>query len=224
MKSKLARSLEILRTEGPRALWFKFLGEIVYRRLDVIERRVDPAAGSPDPGTGLVISLLQPAGIDEFLAFRSFVDRDTVRTRLGRGQVCFLVRANGRIVHNVWVATGRVTIDYLDCDIQVADDTLYVFEAYTAPEFRGRSISSIRSRALEKYCAAHGFTRLLAAVLPENPPVYRSFAKAGYVMSGRTGYLGFGRFKRHFCRYRGDDPPFRLLGRPGTDRPGATTR
>ena len=67
-------------------------------------------------------------------------------------------------------------------------------------------------------------TRLLAAVLPENPAVYRSFAKAGYVMSGRSGYLGFGRFKGHYCRYEGDDAPFRLLGRAGTDRPGAVTR
>jgi SAM-dependent methyltransferase len=44
------------------------------------------------------------------------------------------------------------------------------------------------------------------------------------VISGRIGYLGFGRFKRHFFRYQGDDPPFRLLGRSGTDRPGPDGR
>jgi len=219
IKAVFARSWEILQAEGLRSLWFKFLGETLYRRMDVIEKQVAPVPTGPGFAEGLEISLMVPAEVDEFLEFRAYISRDTAFERLKRGQLCFLVRENGQIIHNTWVATGRLRIDYLNCEILVDSNTLYVFEAYTGPEYRGRSISSMRSFAMEKYCSGHGYTRLLAAVLPENRSVYRSLQKAGYAIVGRIGYRGFGRSRRHFCRYHGGDPPFRLLDKPHENLP-----
>jgi ubiquinone/menaquinone biosynthesis C-methylase UbiE/ribosomal protein S18 acetylase RimI-like enzyme len=213
------RGWEILRKEGLRSLWFKFLGETIYRRMDLIEKKVSPASTRPGFADGQEISFLTPGEVDEFLAFRAYIDHDTVLERLASGQICFLVREHGQIIHNTWVATGRLRIDYLDCEIKVANNTLYVFEAYTSPDFRGRSISSIRSFALEKYCHEQGYKRLLAVVWPENPAVYRSLEKAGYTIVGRAGYRGAGRFRRHFCRYQGEHPPFLWVAKPDNKVP-----
>lgn len=216
----LRRALEVLRQEGPRSLWFKFLGETVYRRMDLIERELDAQAGPPADTRGLEFGLLAATDVDEFLAFRDYAGRDLVLERLTRGERCFLLRDRGRIVHCCWTATGRSHIDYLGCDIRLANGAVYVYEAYTAPEARGRSASSLRSSLMEQHYAEHGYHRLVAVIWPENRPVYRSMEKAGYRVTGRIGFRGPGRWRRHFFRYRGGNAPLALVGGPGASGTG----
>ena len=219
LKAALARSREILRAEGLRAFWFKLLGETVYRRMDIIEKCLCPESDRPASAEGLDISLLGAGEVDELLAFRSYAGREEILERLKRGYWCFLVREQGRIIHCAWVANGRIWIDYLACEFELAADTLYVFEIHTAPQHRGRSISSIRSQAVEQYGLRLSYKRMVGIVWPENPPVYRSFKKAGYSIVGRVGYIGTGRLKQYFCRYAGTSRPLRVV--PGRKQQAA---
>jgi SAM-dependent methyltransferase/GNAT superfamily N-acetyltransferase len=219
LKAAFRRSRGILRTEGLRAFWFKLLGETVYRRMDLIEKSFSPESTCPVSAEGLDISLLVPSEVDELLEFRSYTGRDEILKRLGRGYFCFLVREQGQIIHNAWLATGRIWIDYLACEFEMACDSLYIFEAYTAPQHRGRSVSSIRFHALEQYGLKQGYRRVIAIVWPENPPVYRSFEKAGYSIVGRAGYVGASRFRKYFCHYTGVGQPVRLVAKPDKNAP-----
>lgn len=219
-KARLRRAIQIFRDEGLRSLWFKFLGETVYRRMDLIERDITPVPASAGPAGHLQVSLLSPAEVDEFMDFRDYADRNTVLQRLARGERCFLVRDQGAIVHCCWTVTARTTIDYLACKVRLASGVVYVYEAYTAQGYRGRSVSSMRSAAMLDYFSARGYRRLLAVVWPENLPVYRSLEKAGYSVVGRIGYLGRGRYRRYFQRYAGNEPPLQLLNASGARPPG----
>jgi len=210
INAAIHRSREILLSEGLHSLWLKFLGETVYRRMDVFEREISPAAAQFELPEGLEINLLQVSEVDEFVEFRALHDRETILRRLERGQTCFLVRNQGQIIHNAWTAKGSARIDYLACDIQLAGDTIYVFEAYTAEAWRGKSISSLRRAVMETHCRGQGFQRLLGVVWPESAPAVRNVEKAGYQRVGRIGYLGAGRFRKYFCRYEKNDPAFRL--------------
>lgn len=213
-QSPFQRALEIFRNEGLRSLWFKFLGKTVYRRMDLIEHDLKPISCNVFFPPGLEFCLLTAEDIDEFIVFRNYADRDTVSHRLEQGQRCFLVRDRGTIVHCCWTATTDARIDYLDCYLRMTSDVVYVYESYTTAEYRGRSISSIRSFEMQRYLYAHGYNRLLAVVWPENASAYRSMQKAGYSVVGRVGYLELGRFKRYFCRYEGGKkPPMQIVAR-----------
>jgi SAM-dependent methyltransferase len=78
----------------------------------------------------------------------------------------------------------------------------------------------MRSAAIQNYFSERGHHRLTAVVWPENPPIYRSFEKAGYTVVGRMGYLGIGRFRRCFLRYAGSEPPLQILAAPRARSPG----
>jgi ribosomal protein S18 acetylase RimI-like enzyme len=182
--------------------------------MDIFERKIIPASAPIELPEGLEITLLQTGEVDEFVEFRALHDRKTILQRLERGQTCFLARHHGQIIHNAWIVKGRTRIDYLACDIQLAGDTIYVFETYTSNAWRGRSISSMRVAVMEKYCQGQGYLRLLAVVWPESKPANRNVEKAGYQRVGRIGYLGAGRFRKYFCRYEKNDPSFQLTEKP----------
>ena len=208
------RAREILRDEGARSLGVKLLGETVYRRLVLIEKDIRPLASSGLNTLELDCRHLSMGEVDEYYNFRAYVDRDTISRRLERGNNCFVVRHHGAIIHGCWTATERTTIDYLKCNALLARDVVYIYEAFTVPQFRGHSISSWRSCAMEKYFLANGYRRLLAAIAPENHAALRSSEKVGYAVAGRMGYRGFGRFRRYFCHYQASDPPLVLQATP----------
>jgi GNAT superfamily N-acetyltransferase len=208
------RAREILRDEGVRSLWIKFLGETVYRRLLLIEKEIQPPVLPSPEKPELECCRLSMDDVDEYYAFRAYVDRGTIYGRIEQGESCFVVRRRGLIIHACWTATGRTAINYLKCDVQLARDVVYVYEVFTSPQFRGHSISSWRSREMEKYYLANGYRRLLAAVAPENNAVFRSSEKVGYAVAGKMGYWGLGRLRRYFCHFRGGDSPLVLLTPP----------
>jgi ribosomal protein S18 acetylase RimI-like enzyme len=215
------RSAGILREEGLRAFWFKLLGETVYRRMLVIEHRFDTVLAPQqdwrnDPQTGPVpagldVTVLAPQDVAQYLAFHDYASRDVVLRRLQQGHTCFLVRESGRIIHAAWTATGQADIGYLRCRVRLADDAIYIYEVYTSPDARGRSISSARSRWIAARYRQQGFSRFTAVVWPENAAVIRSLQKAGYRIIGKAGYAGAGRWRRHFFRCDEADPPMELL-------------
>ena len=205
------RAREVLRSEGLRSLWFKILGETTYRRLLLMEKGIGSHAGSVHEEATLDCRLLTAKDVDEYAEFRTDANRDTILNRLKDGDFCFLVRDSGTIIHCCWTATGQARIDYLECNIQLAPDAVYVYEVFTSPQYRGRSISSARSLQMERYFLERDFRRLLAAVGPENRPSLRTSEKANFAVVGKIGYLGAGGWKRHFCHYTGLDPAPRLL-------------
>ena len=61
------RAREVMREQGPKALWFKFLGETAYRRLTVFEFRLDgPIPAAPAQGMA-ELEFLRPDEVDGYL-------------------------------------------------------------------------------------------------------------------------------------------------------------
>jgi len=209
--SILSRVDTIWREEGLRSLWFKVLGETVYRRLILIER---------DPGLNPAKShclledakcrALEPGEIDAYCGLQPKADPAEVLRRLQAGHQCFAVWKDDRVINAGWVGTGRCRIDYLDLDVELSSDTGYLYEVFTAPEFRGNRVSSARFAYQNAVLSAQGYRRTIAAIWPENPSVARSAARASFREIGMVGYLGAGPLKRGFCRYDGSTPAIRL--------------
>lgn len=204
----LQRASEVLRKEGFKSLWFKILGETVYRRMVLMDRLLNEPIPDIMARLPVVISLLKDTELDEYLSLRPDADPSDIRRRLSAGQRCFVARHEGRIINASWATTRRAWIDYLGREIQLAPDEIYAYESFTAPNFRGQNIAPARLTQMLRYFRDAGYRRLLAAIMPENKHAFRPNAKLGYRSIGMMGYLKVGPWRYEFCRVkRGSQPP-----------------
>jgi GNAT superfamily N-acetyltransferase len=182
-------------------LWFAglaFLG--IYRRLVLLERPVSPAVPRIQTRTSMRVNLLGPDELTAYLAFRPDQSGEGIRRRLKEGHVCFAVWHEARIVHAAWVAVGRAPIEYLARDLSLGPDEVFVFDAFTAPAFRGHGASPLRALAVGQHFGVRGYRRVLTAVHPENRTGFRPLEKVGSRRVGIVGYAGIGPWRWHFCR------------------------
>jgi len=211
------RAGEVLREEGLRSLWFKVLGETVYRRLTLVEYSLPinkVAAKIP-----VEIDVLTADGLADYLRFRPDSDSDRIAARIREGQQCWIARYQGRIVHACWLARHRAWVDYLSCGIELAPGSAYSYEAFTDPEFRGQAIYPFAKSVMIQDLAKQGYHRIVAGLMPENRPAFGSIRKVGYRLIGVMGYYRLGPLRRCFCRYseEGEVPPLRILQEDPTD-------
>lgn len=196
----LRRAIAVIREDGIAVLWFKILGETFYRRAILIERFSDEPLEQVAARVPLVFGFLDETQIDDYLRLRPDAKRDEILRRLREGQWCLTARSGGQLVYAGWSAVGRARIDYLDREIQLAPDEMYVFEAFTAPDFRGANIPPAASAFRLRYFGNLGYRRFIAIVVPENWRALRSFRKAGYRVGGTMGFVRIGAWRRDFSR------------------------
>lgn len=192
------RAYQILRSEGPRALWFRILGETVYRRMLLFERLLVEAPADVSPGISVAISQLQPTEVDEYAAFRPTAVVAEIRSRLERGHVCFVARRQGALVHSIWAATGSAWIGYLDCEMRLAPDEAYIYGSYTTPSLRRLNINAARAAVMTRYFRDRSFARFLALVMPENPAGIGATVSGGYHHAGVIGRVKIGPWRHDY--------------------------
>jgi SAM-dependent methyltransferase len=187
------RTATVFRRRGAQALFFKLLGETVYRRLVLVEDDLERLLPPLDEGSGFETGLLEEDAIVDYLALRSDQTAGEVLGRLRRGERCSITRHEGRIVSAHWCAVRRGWIEPLECEIALEPDELYSYESYTAPEYRGHRLPAARARRLRRRLRAEGIRRRLGVVEPDDPSALRHAAQAGFRPIGRIARLGLGR-------------------------------
>lgn len=193
------RAREVLRDEGLKSLWFKVLGETIYRRVLLLERILEDVDTKEDETTGR-ISLLRVVDLPRYVTFRPGSDLGELRQRLDRGESCFVMEIGEEIAHACWIANTRTRIEYLDCEVDLPPDTCYAYESYTRPGFRGRGIAGARVRRMEPELIRMGYRRALAVVGPENYRAIYFNTAAGNEIVGALGYYQLGPWRRYFNR------------------------
>lgn len=196
------RFVEIAREEGARGLWFKLLGETVYRRLALFEllcRHDAPAFPAPE---SLRIGLLDTSAVDEYLVLRPDSDPKEVLGRLRGEDLCFASWLDGRLVHVSWIARVRMWSWYLGRDIPLAGDEACTYGTFTDPVARGRGIGAAQRAYMVDHLRDAGYRRLLATIYPENQTGIALVEKVGYRRIGMIGYVSVGSWRLDFCRMR----------------------
>jgi hypothetical protein len=196
LRSAAARALAVGRHEGLRQLWFKILGETVYRRLLLVELKPrDAVAAQSD--LALEFRFLAPADAEDYARLRPGVRAETVRSRLERER-CFGAWHAGTLVSTRWIASGTAEIDYLGRELRLEPGVVWISDTYTDPRVRGHDVSPAAGAALSRALAAEGVERQLGGVHPENALGRRAFEQAGYRRVGTIGYIRLGRRRRDF--------------------------
>ena len=165
VSAALRRAVDVLREEGIKSLWFKVLGETVFRRVVLIERLLDQPVAPVAASIPVSIDSLTGTEVEEYCRFRPESDPAEIRRRLAAGQWCFVARHKGGIVNAGWAAGGQVWIDYLSREMRLAPDEVYQYESFTSPVFRGQNIAPMRWAWMARFLRDAGYRRLLAVIL-----------------------------------------------------------
>ncbi len=192
----IRRAQAVLREDGLLALFFRMLGETVYRRVLLIESDLRSAAYRADERC----RWLRPEEAAEIAGFHPAIPEAEVRRRLAQGQRCWVLERDGRMAHALWVTGGSAWIEYLEMELPLEQGEAYVFNSYTPREQRGRGFASAALSAVRQALQQEGYTRVAGCIQPDRsvayPPVYR----AGFRPYGYLGWCGIGGWRRTFRR------------------------
>lgn len=199
------RVIKVFKEEGIRSLWFKILGEIVYRRLLLVTLHLDELTENVKMVLPIKFSVLNQTDLDEYLRFRPDQTESEISRRLLAGHLCCVGRYEGSIVYACWTVQQVARIDYLALDLGLAPDEIYTYDTFTLSGFRGKNIFPAGIEYTVRYFRKAGFRRHVGCVLPENRPAVHALSKTGYLRFGVIGYIGRGplrwKFRRHFKTY-----------------------
>lgn len=205
------RAVAVLREEGITSLWFKILGETVYRHVIVIEHQLGESIRDVTSAVPFDFELLTKDEVEAYLSLRPEADPVEIHARLDSGQLCFVTRHDGKIGTVNWVAPTTAWIDYLSFKIPLAPEEVYSYESFTAPDLRGQNIAPARSVCMLRYLEKLGYRRIIGVITPENMASLRYARKSGYHSIGTMGYIKIGRWRYNFCRFKSRTTP---LSRP----------
>lgn len=209
-RTRIDQVRRALRDAGLRGVAVKTLQELhLYRRLGLFEVPLEPCPPRAEPAaTGLEVRSLSesPADLAAYAALRPDALPDAARDRLRRGDLCFVAAVGTDLVSSVWLATGVVRVDYLECDLDLGPHQAYAYDAYTLPRLRGFDVGSWRTERMKDYARAAGHRRLLSLHLPENLSQKRRAERRGYPRLGVVGWYGLGPWRHFFVRLRDEAP------------------
>jgi hypothetical protein len=180
---------------GSVPLWVRLLGATVYRRVVVLERRLDSSLPEVAARVPARIALLNAADGGHYARFRPDLEPEVFRHRLAEGHRCFAAWHEGEIVHAGWAATQDAWIDYLGCQFPLEAGDVYQFDSFTAPAFRGFDLAGARIAWMARYFRDSELRRLFAVVWPENTAAFRPLEKAGYRRYGWLRVIRLGRWR-----------------------------
>lgn len=137
-----------------------------YRRVVVVVQPITTPIPELSSALPLVFGRL-PA--DELAAYDQFRPRERAeaRRRSSQGAECFVAWHEGRIVHATWVATGRVSIPYLNRDLVLENDQMYLHDAFTLPDYRGHNIAPVMFAYIMSRYLELGFRQFVAVATVE---------------------------------------------------------
>lgn len=148
-------------------------------RLDVEYQVLDTAAWATQPHTGHI------------------TDRNLFQARLDRGEEFWTAQRDNRIVSYCWATNEPVEIGEIRCTVKPRADEIYLYDAFTFDEHRGRNLyPALLYRILQNSRDA-GVRRALIFVMSDNIASIRGVTKAGFAEFQRVTYatvLGFGRY------------------------------
>ena len=163
------KAAAIRRERGWRVLFWRVLGAVGFRRVVLFRRGIESAARDRPVAESVEFGRLDGDGLAEFLEARPDADPAELAVRREAGDTCHVARASGRIVSTRWSSTREVRIGYLDYRSELATGQAYLYDAYTAPEFRQRGIAGALTRHIIAVLHEQGVGEMLSAADPANP-------------------------------------------------------
>src|SRR4051794_6481648 len=112
----------------------------VHRRMILMTRPLDEPIPERAPTGSFTFAEMTPDILEAYLALGP-ARQSHIDGRLATGSRCFLALDDGAIAHIHWMTTRRVRVDYLEADLVPPPRTVYIYDSYTPPQYRGRGLA-----------------------------------------------------------------------------------
>lgn len=166
-EGQLTRLISIWRSEGPQAVWFRVLGVLGYRRMLLLECPLTSPIEVPTRPPNYEFALVDRSAIPALRTLRSDLSASELESRFANDDVCLVARFNGQIVSASWASKRKAWIPYVDCDLDICDDEVWLCDAWTNPEHRSAGLVHFLATDLLRRFHEQGYRRALSAILPE---------------------------------------------------------
>jgi GNAT superfamily N-acetyltransferase len=168
VRRRASTARELYRQGGVQAVIFHALRILGYHRYVLFDAPLHVVEPVPAARVPLTFGFVGPGELDDLVAFRQELGRETFAERLTRGERCFAAWFEGRIVSTLWLHTFDVPLSEIGFVLKVPHSAIYVGDGFTAPELRGLGIAAATNRAAKSVLAEEGFQRWVFYVLAGN--------------------------------------------------------
>ena len=143
------------------------------------------------PPLGIESKLLSPDRYDELRELSQYPDKEYIKKRFDDNHTCFLAIGDSKIAFYAWGVMGeRVFVDGVTTwPLKVESGEAYVYNCFTAPEFRGKGIFPYMLNEAARFYKDHNASVLKAIVNGRNYASWRSFEKAGFKLTVIVRYM-----------------------------------
>ena len=97
--------------------------------------------------------------------------------RLSRGDIFFVARAGNQIVHQTWISFEDKWVPLLNKKIVLKEREAYLYQVYTASEYRGRHIFAVVISKVLRYLKAQGYKKIIFLVDLKAPQSKRAYQR-----------------------------------------------
>lgn len=129
--------------------------------------------------------------------------RSDIERRISDGDRCYAATYKNRTIFVSWTAFGKCYSYALDREYELADSAVYLYSAYTLPEFRGNGIYPAANCHRLQLLKDWGYKRDIAFMEPKNFAAMRMPEKLGYSKVGVTGFIEMFGFRWYFHKDHG---------------------
>lgn len=119
------------------------------------------------------------------------ISKSASLNKLDEGWLCYVVRAEDKIVASTWAYTGENFFDdFLKREFKLAEHEVYLWRGYTERSARGKGVAAWGIKnVLRELNQAHCKTRYITIVRAENRAIQRMLRKMGWKLVGFTGFF-----------------------------------
>lgn len=129
-------------------------------------------------------------------------DRRLFESRLDRGEQFWTAQLEDRIISYCWATDAPVEIGEVRRVISPRRGEIYLYDAFTFPEYRGQSLYPAILNRILTYSRQQDIQRALIFVLDDNVASIRGVQKAGFCEFQRVTYCNLLGFSRYIYRPR----------------------
>jgi len=135
----------------------------------------------------------------EQLVNEGHLNVDILADRLKKGDICCCASFQGETVSYCWIAASRAHIGEIGKEMRLKENEIYLYDAYTKPEFRGNNLCPKILTSILNYGRLRGYQRVLIFALSSNSSSITAIKKAGFDRFQSVYFLDI--YCKTLCRF-----------------------
>ena len=173
----------------------------VYERFFVFKTDTKKVHFSTEKSAGLTVRLAKSEDIRRLQRLAKFND-GMAQQRLNAGHLCFVALNSGSLANYAWFCFHEGYIDELETKIRVTPGSVYRYDVFTLPAYRGRGIFPSAFEESSKYLSQNDIKEMYGLVDSNNSPMLRVYEKAGIASQkiGDVTYIRLLNWRRYVFR------------------------